>query len=66
MKCKDCRYWIAPEADGVSLGAIWGECNRIKDSTLIAIYPVSGIDSDAKIETDIHPDFGCVLFEDKE
>jgi len=63
MKCKDCGYWIAPEGDGVSLGAIWGECEKIKDSTLIAIYPrfIGG-----HVDVEVHPDFGCVLFEEKE
>ena len=68
MKCGECKSWIAPEVDGVSLEAIWGECNKIKDSALIAIYPVLGLEDDtnAEIKTEVHPNFGCALFEEKE
>uniref|UniRef100_A0A6H1ZMR0 Uncharacterized protein n=1 Tax=viral metagenome TaxID=1070528 RepID=A0A6H1ZMR0_9ZZZZ len=66
MKCGECKSWIAPEGDGVSLGAIWGECDKIKNNALIAIFAVSDVDDDTKIEIDVHPEFGCVLFEEKE
>jgi len=60
MKCKDCTYWIEPK--GKKLGAIWGECQEIKSNDLIEIYVEYG---DGVVQTDIHPNFGCILWKAK-
>ena len=63
--CKNCKYWIEPK--GKDFGAIWGSCNEIKKNDLIVIYPDIGLPYDYDVvEIDIHPDFGCILWENSD
>ena len=63
MKCKDCKHWIEPK--GKQLGAVWGECLRIQSNDFIELYVKQGNLSygDGVVQTDIRPDFGCILWE---
>ncbi len=65
MKCKNCKHWIEPK--GKTLGAVWGECRHIQSNDLIEIYVEHGDLSygDGVVQTDIHPNFSCILWEAK-
>jgi hypothetical protein len=64
MKCKNCKHWIPPK--GKELGAVWGECHQIQDNDFIDIYieHISDLSyGDETVQIDVHPEFGCILWE---
>jgi len=59
--CKNCKHWIEPK--GKQHGAIWGDCSELRNNDLIEFNCVSlEMGYGEKVELDVHPDFGCVLF----
>lgn len=54
--CKDCKYWVLKDQDGVC----------IEIDTYAAGYAYIAVSQYDAAELVTPPDFGCVLFEQKE
>ena len=57
--CGTCKHWLIHGKN-----AVWGDCQLLygPDQELFDVYIHCG---NAEIDIETHPDFGCVLWENK-